>query len=324
MNFTLRNNTTFPDGTTVGVYNAYAFPFEGSGPPQATQITSDVMTDGEAVFSGLDPDTTYTAAAQIGGVWRRTSFRTDPVGPSQGSFDASDNITFAGDVGFTGGLDLTGADLLVPLASQADFDAHKNATASVHGIPNTAALLDTSKIGVSIAAQGDSRFPSAAQLAALAGTAGTPGGSNRVVTDQDPRLPIVAIVQALAAAIGTPGSGNPFVLDDDPRFTSATVRSVADNYTLADGDEGCSLGTNNNNNPKIWTVPHSTVWNPIIGTVVKGRNMGSQPLSIVAGTTGGTPIIRSDGGVLTVSDQFAAFFLEKIAANTWFLGGNIG
>ena len=42
-------------------------------------------------------------------------------------------------------------------------------------------------IGTDVAAQGDSRFPSAGEKSALVGTSGTPGSGNKYVTDADSR-----------------------------------------------------------------------------------------------------------------------------------------
>lgn len=70
----------FPAGTTVGVYTRRTV-FGDAGPvggvPVVTAVTSALLT---TAFTGLAFDTEYWAAAQVGGVWRKVAFATQPDG----------------------------------------------------------------------------------------------------------------------------------------------------------------------------------------------------------------------------------------------------
>lgn len=54
---------------------------------------------------------------------------------------------------------------------------------------------------------------------ALAGTQGTPDGTNKFVTDADQRIPSQDENDALVGSSGTPSTSNPFATNADPRLT---------------------------------------------------------------------------------------------------------
>lgn len=128
----------FPAGTVVGVYLRKAFVGE-AGPFTSTVTTA--MTDAQLVteFSGLEFDTQYWAAAQVGGSWRRVSFRTerdtsaDPA--TQGYVGAAVAALTKSDVGL-GNVDNT-SDAAKPIstAAQAVLDTHAADIAVVKEAP---------------------------------------------------------------------------------------------------------------------------------------------------------------------------------------------
>ncbi len=67
------NNMPFPEGATVGVYDALGYPsFPAGGPPGAI-VTTDISSGGTVTFTGL-LDKPYWAAAEVSGTWRYVAF----------------------------------------------------------------------------------------------------------------------------------------------------------------------------------------------------------------------------------------------------------
>src|SRR5574340_1682853 len=60
----------------------------------------------------------------------------------------------------------------------------------------------------------------AGQVAALAGTSGTPSAANPYVTNADTRLPTAAEALALAGTSGAPSGTNQYVTTSDPRLAA--------------------------------------------------------------------------------------------------------
>lgn len=73
--FTLKA-TPFPDGTTVGIYDATGYlEFPHSGPP-GTAVTTATAQARTVAATGLQDATPYFAAAQVSGEWRYVRFET--------------------------------------------------------------------------------------------------------------------------------------------------------------------------------------------------------------------------------------------------------
>jgi hypothetical protein len=69
--FTLTDQTTFPDSTTVKVYDAT------DSPSFLVPVAEGTVSGGEVTFTGLEEDASYIARAEVGGVIRSVRFRTE-------------------------------------------------------------------------------------------------------------------------------------------------------------------------------------------------------------------------------------------------------
>lgn len=144
----------FPNGTSVGAYGTGSFP-SGSDAPVGSPVNTQVVASGSVTFTGLTDGTSYFAAGQVSGVWRRVGFRVD--GPPHDPVFTDEATTFTGAVTFNGDVELPAgvvdeADLSFSIATQAELDAeasaraaadtaHEADTTSVHGITNTAEVV---------------------------------------------------------------------------------------------------------------------------------------------------------------------------------------
>lgn len=118
----------FPVGTTVGAYVRKAFVGE-TGPLTAAVTTAVTDANLETVFSGLAYDTAYWAAAQLGGVWRKVAFTTEPdpalVAATLASVNAAIAALTKASVGL-GNVDNTSdASKPISAAAQAAIDADR-------------------------------------------------------------------------------------------------------------------------------------------------------------------------------------------------------
>lgn len=118
------------------------------------------------------------------------------------------------------------------------------ATTTANGIvrisPAPAVASEPTAVGVNA-----TFLPVQAEKDALAGTSGTPSGTNRYVTNADPRLPSTGENDALVGSFGTPSNTNRFVTSTDPRLptqpesdalvgTAGAGPSTSNPYVLAD------------------------------------------------------------------------------------------
>lgn len=89
MDLTLNNQQQFPIGTTVKAYLASHWSpnlLPPSGAPiGASAAEAVVSAAGDIAFTGLEENTKYFAAAQVGGVWRYVSFSTAAPASEEGS-----------------------------------------------------------------------------------------------------------------------------------------------------------------------------------------------------------------------------------------------
>lgn len=88
--------TILPAGTSVGAYLAEDEGDWGArdhAAPHSTAVaTALVAADGTLDYSGLDPDTRYWAAGQVGGVWEWVGFRTEPSLTARFSNDDPEDV----------------------------------------------------------------------------------------------------------------------------------------------------------------------------------------------------------------------------------------
>ncbi len=99
--------------------------------------------------------------------------------------------------------------------------------------------------------------------------------------------------------------------------------AVPDTYTLVLSDAGQVLECLSNANAKTWTVPNNTSVAFPVGTVIEILNIGGGGSTITIAAASGVTV-NSPGGVLAISQQWAAARLRKRGTNTWVLSGNIG
>lgn len=106
---------------------------------------------------------------------------------------------------------------------------------------------------------------------------------------------------------------------EDSNFSLLQINRVTSNYTLVAEDEDKLIELNSASAISLTVPPNSSV--PFaVGTVVLVTQYGAGTGSIVAGS-GVT--IRSVGGALTLSAQYAGASLIKISTDEWYLNGSI-
>lgn len=99
MQFRLSNDR-FPPGTSVGAYlGSREWPSAGTppatqGPKSAPVDTKAVSAAGVATFTGLDPDETYWAVAEVSGEWRWVRFRTGPSQTAHYQVEDPEDVAF--------------------------------------------------------------------------------------------------------------------------------------------------------------------------------------------------------------------------------------
>ncbi len=312
--FTLDVGQVFPEGTSIGAYT----PVEGQQAPQGAAVDTQTVTGGAVTFTGLTSGKAYQAWGLVSSTWRAMNFATDTaVGAG---LDTSSNQTWTGDQTFEGAVEF-GGSVTPDYIAQTDLDDHNADTSAVHGITDTSALLDTGDLGGSVAAQTDTRFPTADQKAALAGT-GTPAVGNKFVTNDDSRI-VVDPVTITKTGVWT--------FTQDPVFPGQSqvpkVATVSGDYplTLALTDLGKVIETPNDASDRTITIPlNATVAVPD-NSIVEIYHQGSGTLTVE--TEDNTIFLRypgSTGHSLQVSQQFASIGLRRRASLSWAATGEIG
>lgn len=105
----------------------------------------------------------------------------------------------------------------------------------------------------------------------------------------------------------------------DSNFSLIQTNRQTANYTLVLTDVDKLIELNSASAISVTVPPNSSVAFPI-GTVILIAQYGAGTASVVAGS-GVT--IRSAGGALSLSSQYAGASLIKIATNEWYLNGSI-
>jgi hypothetical protein len=73
--------TLFPDGASVGAYEATGYDTFPAGGPPGGAVATGTVDDSVIAFTGLEEDTPYFAAAKVGGIWRSTRFTAERAKP---------------------------------------------------------------------------------------------------------------------------------------------------------------------------------------------------------------------------------------------------
>lgn len=123
-------------------------------------------------------------------------------------------------------------------------------------------------------------------------------------------------------------TGRIWVLNPGVSWTSYTItgkpapRELTTSYTLQATDVNTTLLCTSSSLLTV-TVPQDSSVNLPIGTVITGYQMGSAQVEIVGEVPSGNPNVRSLGGLIRSSGQYARFEIEKIRANEWVLSGDL-
>ncbi len=117
------------------------------------------------------------------------------------------------------------------------------------------------------------------------------------------------------------GAGNGSVPDLQKAVNrlSASPSTITDAYTLQTQDVGTLVSTLINGNAKTFTVPNSIT---VAGELIFIDNNGTGTLTFALGS--GTTAIRSRGGILTSTQQWARMVLRKESSGVYKLSGEIG
>lgn len=150
------------------------------------------------------------------------------------------------------------------------------------------------------------------------------GGSGSVSTSSDVALNSVANKEVLAydSSVAKWVNADANTLVTSSTSSSITVKRLTVGRTLDQTDAGAYLRMENATDEVIITVPHSSSWNPPVGTTVTIRRRGDGAVRISSIDSGSVYLFPNpEIGSFTISATHASVTLIKIDVNGWDIEG---
>lgn len=153
---------------------------------------------------------------------------------------------------------------------------------------------------------------------------GSGGGSGSVSTSSDVALNNVSNNEVLAysSSVAKWVNADPNSLVASGSTSTVTVKRLTAGRTLDQTDAGAYLRMEHTSGEVIITVPHSSTWNPPVGTTVTIRRRGDGTVRISSVDTATVFLFPNPGvGTFTISATHASVTLIKIDIDGWDIEG---